>query len=71
MHARDPNTTRILNPTVLGIFRTFSSTQWTTMDGYFLESHLKKAGTPISPCSQFRHFFASSSDFSYVTAKDF
>ena len=26
---------------------TFSSTQWTTMDGYFLDSHLKNAGTPI------------------------
>lgn len=27
--------------------QTFSSTQCTTMDGYFLDSHLKNAGTPI------------------------
>lgn len=29
---------------------TFSSTQWTTIDGYFFESQRKKAGTPISTC---------------------
>ena len=35
------------NPQEFTVSPTFSSTQWTTMDGYFLDSHLKNAGTPI------------------------
>lgn len=55
LHSTIENFTRCIQITYYhDLYDTFCSTAWTTIDGYFLESHLKNAGTPmVTNCAKY------------------